>query len=277
MINTKVTFLDCEFASGSTIGATPGDAYSEINIITSDSSATNYRQEKWRYWGSQVQETTIVRTSGASDGTTGLSWNLATTANSKWATSFDTFPIGIWNITTGSNVTVTLYGIWKGAAVPNNDNIWIEVEYLGNASYPLGSFANNTKANNLATGSALTADTTSAWGASAAAYQTAHAYGAFTGVILAGNASPQQLWFMSTHSGTGTSGSDATIFNGKADGVQVTDNSGGNQIVWQAMTRFSMAVTLSTPQPAMAGYLYTTIKAALPSTTFYVDPLCNLS
>jgi hypothetical protein len=118
----------------------------------------------------------------------------------------------------------------------------------------------------------LTADSTSAWGAGAAAYQTSHAYGAFTGVILAGNASPQQLWFMSSHSGSGTSGSSTTIFNGQADGAQVTDNSGANQIVWQAMTRWSMAVTMSSPQPAQAGQINVKVKAALASTTFYVDP-----
>ena len=179
--------------------------------------------------------------------------------------------MAIQNSTIGSGITATVYGIWKGAAIPNNDNIWIEVEYLGSSSSPLGSFITTTKANNLAAGTTtgVSADT-SAWGAGAAAYQTAHAYGAFTGVILAGNASPQQLWFMAAHSGTGTSGSDATIFNSKPDGAQVTDNSGANQIVWQAMTRFAMTTASFTPE--MAGQINCKVKAALATTTFYIDP-----
>jgi hypothetical protein len=98
----------------------------------------------------------------------------------------------------------------------------------------------------------------------------ANAYGAFTGVVLAGNASPQQLWFMVSHSGTGTSGASSTIFNGQADGAQVTDNSGANQIVWQAMTRFVMTVNVT---PQLQGQINVKVKAALPSTTFYVGPM----
>jgi hypothetical protein len=273
----QYTFLDCKLGASVTPFAVGSGAGPWLDIIRSDSSGTNYQQQRYWYQGTLIPETTIIRTSGASDGTTGLSWNITTTANSQWTFPFESFPAVIWNTAVAANRTITLHGIWKGAAVPNNDNIWIEVEYLGTASFPLGVFANSTKANNLATGSALTADSTSAWGAGAAAYQTAHAYGAFTGVILAGNASPQQLWFMVSHSGTGTSGSVTTIFNGQADGAQVTDNSGANQIVWQAMTRFSMAVTLSSPQPQFVGYLTVTVKAAMASTTFYIDPLINQS
>ena len=48
------------------------------------------------------------------------------------------FPDLIWNETTGSAITVTVEGIWGGGAVPLNDEIWMDVEYLGNASYPHG-------------------------------------------------------------------------------------------------------------------------------------------
>ena len=36
--------------------------------------------------------------------------------------------------------------------------------------------------------------------------------------------------------------------------------------------RFSMAVTRSTPQPQLVGNLRAYVKAALPSSTFYIDP-----
>jgi hypothetical protein len=35
---------------------------------------------------------------------------------------------------------------------------------------------------------------------------------------------------------------------------------------------FKLTTTLSSPQPAMAGYLHARVRAAKPSTTFYIDP-----
>ena len=253
---SQTILLDCSFGASITIASTPTVSGTGLDVIRSDSSGTNYQQQRYWYEGSLIPETTIVRTGGAQVTGTGVSWNVTTTAHSLWVNPFETPIIAIQNSST-SPMTATIYGIWKTAALPNNDQIWVEAEYLGNGSYPLGSFATSTKANNLASGSPVSADT-SAWGAGAAAYQTSHAYGAFTGVILAGNASPQQLWFMASHSGTGTSGGSSTIFNGQADGAQVTDNSGANQIVWQAMTRFALTTASFTP--------------ALATTTFYVDP-----
>jgi len=260
-----LTVLDCKTSAGM-VFAQSGDLL--LDVIRSDSSGTNYQQQRYWYQGTLIPETTIVRKGGAQVTGTGISWNIATTANSQWLFPFESPLIAIQNSST-SPMTATIYGIWKTAALPNNDQIWVEAEYLGNGSYPLGSFATSTKANNLASGSPVSADT-SAWGAGAAAYQTSHAYGAFTGVILAGNASPQQLWFMASHSGTGTSGGSSTIFNGQADGAQVTDNSGANHIVWQAMTRF--ALTTASFTPALAGQVNIKVKAALATTTFYVDP-----
>ncbi len=275
-INTGYLLIrDCKLnASVAVYGRAGGitTAFSTVDVIRSDSSGANYRQERHNAMADLTTETTIVRTSGAQVTGTGVSWNITTASLIAFEFPFESFLVGIQNATTAANVTLTVYGIWKIAALPNNDQIWIEGDYLGSASSPVGTVINNTKANLLASGSPLTADSTSPWGAGAAAYQTSHAYGAFTGVILAGNASPRQLWFMSSHSGTGTSGSDPTIFNGKADGAQVTDNAGANQIVWQAMTRFSMAFTMSSPQPAQKGQINVRVKAALATSTFYVDP-----
>jgi hypothetical protein len=273
----RATISDCKINSAVTLSTTPANAGQWVDFVRCDSGAHTYQQARYKYEGTLLNENTIVRSSGANDGASGVSWKITTSANSNWQQPFDTFPIVIWNNTTGANVTVTLSGITTQAALPNNDDLWIEVQYPGDSGSPLSSFANSTKTNVLASGSALSANTASDWAGVASAYQTAHAYGAFTGVIKAGNASPQQLWFMSSHSGTGTSGSDSTIFNGQSDGATVTDNSGGNQIVWQAMTRFKMSVTLSSPQPQLAGYFTVTVQAAKASSTFYIDPLIVLS
>jgi hypothetical protein len=158
--------VNCKLGASVTVSSTPpGQGGATVDLIRCDSGAVNYRSERYWYQGTQTVETTIVRTGGATDGTTPISWKLVTTANSKWISPFESQPISIWNDTTGSAITVTIYGIWGGGAVPNTDDIWIEAEYLGSSATPLGSFINSTKANNLATGSALTSDT-STWGGS---------------------------------------------------------------------------------------------------------------
>lgn len=206
-LGSIVNIKNCTLGSSVTIAA-PSTASGTVNIINCDSGATNTRNERYHYTGTQTIETTIVRTGGATDKTTPYSWKIVTTANSKWIMPFESFPMPIWNDVTGSNVTITVYGIWGGGAVPNNDDIWIEVWYMGSSSTPIDTIATLTKADYLATGSALATDT-STWGGST--------------------------------------------------------------------TPFKMALTFSSPQPQMKGYIYAIVKAAKPSTTFYIDPKPVLS
>lgn len=107
------------------------------------------------YGGSQVDETTIVRSGGASDGTTNYSWNITTSANSTWYFPFVSEPIAVWIDTAGVSKTVTIEGVWSGGAVPNNDDIWAIASYLGSASTPQSSVISGGKADVLATGTAL--------------------------------------------------------------------------------------------------------------------------
>jgi hypothetical protein len=116
------------------------------------------------FGGNLVTETTIVRTSpaGASDGTTPVSWKIVTDANARWQIPFESLPITVWSDTTGAK-TVSIYGYWDNASVPNNDDIWIEAEYLGSAGSPVSSFASSGKASFLAANAAIPSDT-STWG-----------------------------------------------------------------------------------------------------------------
>lgn len=167
----NVRLIDCKLGSSVTIAATPtfiGGV--RIDLIRADSGATNYRNERYWYQGTITTETTVVRTGGATDGTTPASMKLVTTANSKWAFPLESQPIVIWNETVGSPITVTFYGIWGGGSVPNNDDIWIAAEYLGDSGTPQGSFIASTKADNLASGSALSSDS-STWGGSTTAFK----------------------------------------------------------------------------------------------------------
>jgi hypothetical protein len=159
-------FKDCKLGASVTVAATPtSPGAAETNLIRCDSGDTNYRHERYRYEGTQTVETTIVRTGGASDGTTPISWKIITTANSERTQPFECLPISIWNETVGSPITLTVQGIWGGGAVPTSAEIWMDVEYLGTSGFPLGSFASSGPADQLASGTNLGAGS-GTWGGS---------------------------------------------------------------------------------------------------------------
>jgi hypothetical protein len=162
----RFTFKDCKLGSSVTVAASPtSPGGGETLLIRCDSGDTNYRTEKYRYEGTQTTETTIVRTGGASDGTTPISWKIITTANSKRYMPFECIPISIWNETVGSPIDITVEGIWGSGSVPTNADIWMDVEYLGTSGFPLGNFVSSAPADQLAAGTNLTASSET-WGGS---------------------------------------------------------------------------------------------------------------
>jgi hypothetical protein len=162
--NAAVRLFDCRVGASITTSTTPTQPAGIFDLVRTDSGATNYRVERYGYRGTQTTETTIVRAGGASDGTTPVSWKFVTTANVNWVTPFISFPIAVWNDTVLVSKTITIFGIWGGASVPNNDDIWIELFYLGSTAAPLGFYVNTSKSDGLATGTALPSDS-STWGA----------------------------------------------------------------------------------------------------------------
>jgi hypothetical protein len=267
--SSRPTVKDCKLNASVAITATPtGPNRAEIHVLRTDSAGTNYRDEKYAYHGTQTVETTLVRTGGASNGTTSVSWKVVTTANAKWAFPFELLPISINNTATAADVVVTMEGIWDAAALPNNDEFWFDVEYLGSSSTPMGSFKTATKADGLASGTALTAST-QAWdsGVTARANSTAYSVGDKQKV-----ASNSGRVFFCTTAGT-TAGSEPGGYATAVDGDSITDNTA----VFRAGVRFKKAVTLTSPQPAMAGNIYVSPKAGKASATFYICPKLVLS
>jgi hypothetical protein len=117
-----------------------------------DAADTNYRTWIEDYCGSIKSETTIVRTGGASDGTTTLSWVMASSANAEYPMMPLVSPeIVQWNETTGSQITATVeIAQDNGATALKDDEIWLEVQYLGTSGFPLASFVSDAKADVLA-------------------------------------------------------------------------------------------------------------------------------
>ena len=120
-----------------------------------DSGDTNYRIWVKEYTAELVQETTIVLTGGTSDGATPLSWKVMTTANCNFVSGrFQSPEIFKWNEVTGSPITATVEILHDSLTALNDDEAWLEIQYLGTSGYPLGSFASDAKTDVLATAAA---------------------------------------------------------------------------------------------------------------------------
>lgn len=148
------TLKNCKLGSSVTVAgapAAPGGPF--VDLINSDSAATGYRQERYRYQGTLTTETTVVRTGGANDGDTTISWKIVTTANAKRQSPFESFEIVRW-FAAGAH-TATFEVITDNVVLTNAD-LWVEAQYLGNSSYPISSLATTAPANQLTAGSNLT-------------------------------------------------------------------------------------------------------------------------
>jgi hypothetical protein len=164
---TNVTPLiceDCKFHANMTrYGAsTAGYASSPVITVRCDSGATNYKSTRDEYAGTQTTETSITRVGGATDGTTPSSDKIVTNAQAAFLTPYRMLPLAIWNETIGGNVTVTVYGTVNSASLPNNDELWMDVQYLGSSGSPLASFKSTSKTHPLAAAAAVASDS-STW------------------------------------------------------------------------------------------------------------------
>lgn len=149
-----ITFRNCKLPAG-WIGTLITAAFSagaqgRAQMFNCDTGATNYRL--WIEDGNGVirDEQTLIRTGGASDGTTGLSWKLVTNANVNYPTSALATPeIAIWNDTTGASKTVTVEVLRDSATNLKDNEIWLEVSYLGSSGTPVGTPITDQTANPL--------------------------------------------------------------------------------------------------------------------------------
>ncbi len=151
-------FEDCEIndAVAFITGSFAGQNNRVLRFINCSSTNTKYRYHLSAYQGDISHEVTIVRSGGASDGTTTFSRKMVTSANSKWFS-----PLEFWSDTVGS-VTVTVPVITDNVTLTTAD-IALEVEYQGTASLPLGNFVSSGTADALATGSNYGTDNASVW------------------------------------------------------------------------------------------------------------------
>jgi hypothetical protein len=163
----QVWLENCKLGAAVTMtsGTFPSAGGPVFRMHNCDSGSKNYRFYEASYLATIQQETTTTNNAGASDGTQIISWNIATTANTKFAQPYVSPEITEWQDTTGSSKTATVE--IAGANTLNNDDIWLELEYLGNASFPIASTVSSRKTDALASNAAVTTSSAT-WGGSPA-------------------------------------------------------------------------------------------------------------
>jgi hypothetical protein len=150
----KIIFRNCKLPtswSGSLVSAAVTTAGFRAEMHNCDATDTNYRLWVEDCLGSIKSETVNVRTGGASNGTTTLSWRMATNADAEYPhQALESVEIPFWVNSTGAKTaTVEIMHDAQGSGTGSdltNAEIWAEVQYLGTSGFPLGSFANNAKA-----------------------------------------------------------------------------------------------------------------------------------
>lgn len=145
-----ITLVSCKIHASVTLvtGAHPGPGGIITNLINCDSGGTNYFKYYNDYAGTILQETTIVRTGGATNGTTAVSREMVSSANAKkfypLTLSNENFggDLVVWNETIGSSITLTVHIITDNVTLTDQE-CWLEVEYLGTSASTLSSFSDD--------------------------------------------------------------------------------------------------------------------------------------
>jgi hypothetical protein len=160
----KMLFRDCKLPSSFNYavgaGAIDRAGAALMDFINCDSGSTNYRIHREHPHGTIDEETTLVKASGATDGTTPVSWKMVSRSTSQsnlgWPYALASFPILFWNDNSGGSKTATVEILVDSASNWNNDDIWLDLGYAAGSSDTLGGKATSNKSSILASNAALT-------------------------------------------------------------------------------------------------------------------------
>ena len=147
---TRFRFLNCKLGSGVSIttGTNPGQGGPEIVLVNCDSGDTQYRYRKHNYRGDEYHETTVVRTGGASDGTTSFARKIVSSANAKFIAPYESEVMSVW-CDSLTSTTLTVEVVTDNVTL-TDEEAWIDVSYQGTSGFPLGVLVSDAKADILA-------------------------------------------------------------------------------------------------------------------------------
>lgn len=127
-----ILFENCRLGASVafTSGSIPGQGGLKIRFVNCDSGATNYNFHDQDYQGTITDESVIVYLAD-------ISRKMVSSANVSYFSPLVLDDIVVYNTIIGGARTANIQIVSDGVTF-NNDEIWAEVECLGNASYPLG-------------------------------------------------------------------------------------------------------------------------------------------
>jgi hypothetical protein len=270
-ITSKVVIRNCKLPASWNGTLTAGDAITSIHyraeMYNCDSADTNYRIIIVDFFAKLVQETTLVATGGATDGTTPISWKVVTTANANQVSPFECPEFSAWNDTEGTQRTCSVKFI--STVLLKDNEAWLAANYSTDTADPLYAMLSDRVSDLVFTAAAnQTADTTS-WSdlVTARANNTAYTLGNL--IKCASNAGRV---FICTTAGT-SDASEPAGYSSAVDGGTVAD---GGTCVFTAMYRQIASVTLPASKPANKGEILGVFKVGKASATVYVDPFMSV-
>jgi hypothetical protein len=136
-------FENCKLGASVSVGGGggfgPGQAV--IWLDNCDSADTQNRMQRSEFAGNTFSETTIVRTFGANNGTTALSWKMTASDFTTLISPLYSPWIAQWNDRLGSPRTITVEIIHDSVTALTDAEVWLEVEALTTSGFPLGAVA----------------------------------------------------------------------------------------------------------------------------------------
>jgi len=252
---------------GGTNGFGSGLGYGRVVCFAAANGADTEAHSIYDTLGTLTNSLAVIRTGGANDSIAGYSEKIVTGAGVKFRNLFVGEALHKWNAAIGSNATVTVYAISNTSAIPTNGDLWPEVRYFGSASSPVGSVKTGSKSNMLTIAANWSADT-SAWDTLATARANSHTQAVGDAISVSSNSGRV---FFCTAIGSSPHNTASSLPGGYAtavDGGTVTDG----DCTFRAGWRIAMVVTLTSPQPQLAGFVTVQMKFAAASSTYYVDP-----
>ena len=165
--NLKLLLDSCKISASTTLlSGTPSGNAVLVELINCWDGA-NVRNERVTTGGSVTTERTITLTGGAADdvGSFSLKMVSGSARIDKWVDPIVSFWVDVENTSTGSSKTATVEIV--SSASLNNDDIWLQLEYMGASGAPLVTVANSRPVTTL-TAAAAVATSSASWNSSPA-------------------------------------------------------------------------------------------------------------
>lgn len=151
----RFIFRNCKLPSGwngAPISGTIAAPGLRVEMRNCSAGDVNYALWIRDYCGDIFDDVIRVRTGGASDGTTPISWLMETSAAPIFPVHALVSPeIAKWNDTVGSPITVTVDILHDSTTDVKDNEVWLEVQYLGTSGFPRSLFVDDAVADVLAT------------------------------------------------------------------------------------------------------------------------------